>query len=153
MEKEKKQEKKPKKKKKTKRTNRGKYSQSRVIKAIEGTGGIITEIATKLGCQRATVYAYLEKFPKVKKAYDDERDSVTDVARGNIVEAIFNGDLEVSMWWASRRDPDFTTKQQIQADVNNTGGVLMVPGVATDADAWSKAVQEQQAAILGKADG
>lgn len=125
-----------------------KYSQAKVIKAIDGTGGIITEIATRLGCQRATVYAYLEAFPKVKAAYDEERDSICDVARANIVESIFSGNVEDSKWWVERRDPEFTTKQQVQADVKTSGGVLIVPGVATDPSAWEEAAKSQQAEAL-----
>jgi transposase len=122
-----------------------KYSQAKVIKAIEGTGGIITEIATRLGCQRATVYAYLDAFPKIKAAYDEERTSVTEMARANLIEAIFNNDVEISKWWVERRDPEFTAKQQVQADVKTSGGVLVVPGVATDASVWEDAAKAQQA--------
>lgn len=122
-----------------------KYSQAKVIKAIEGTGGIITEIATRLGCQRATVYAYLDAFPKIKAAYDEERTSVTEMARANLIEAIFNNDVEISKWWVERRDPEFAAKQQIQADVKNSSGVLVVPGVAPDASAWEDVAKTQQA--------
>jgi hypothetical protein len=125
-----------------------KYSQAKVVKAIEGTGGIITEIATRLGCQRATVYAYLDAFPKIKAAYDEERDSVCDVARSNIVESIFNGNVDDSKWWVERRDPEFMTKQQVQADVKTSGGVLVVPGVAADPSAWEEAAKAQQAEVL-----
>lgn len=67
---------------------RAKITKTKLIKAIDGTGGIITAIAKKLQVTRKTLYEYLNK-PKNAWAQDylhHEREKIIDVAEKSLFE-------------------------------------------------------------------
>lgn len=65
-----------------------KWSAEQVIDAIKGSGGIKTHIAQKLGVNRLTIDRYLGRWPKVRKAYDDEVESLGDLAESVVITNI-----------------------------------------------------------------
>lgn len=67
------------------------YSTQQFIDAIPGTGGIITKIAAKVGCTWFTCKRYIEKFPKVKEAYEAECERVLDLAESKLIKHIEKG--------------------------------------------------------------
>ena len=72
--------------------NRGRYTAAEVIEAIQGTGGIVTKIAAKLGCQWSTAKKYIEKYPTIKRAWLDEREKIIDKAESGLIKAVDNDD-------------------------------------------------------------
>jgi len=76
------------------------YTKEEVLQAIPGTGGIKNNIARRLGCGYATVKAFIERWPEVAQAVEDERNIVGDVAESVIMDALLNGDLETAKWFA-----------------------------------------------------
>jgi hypothetical protein len=56
-----------------------------VIKAINGSGGIKTVIASRLGVVRSTVDAYLNRWKAAREAYDSEVETTKDFAESVIV--------------------------------------------------------------------
>lgn len=63
-------------------TGKNQFTEEQFIEAIKDTGGIITDIARKVGCNWYTAKKYIEEFPAVKRAYDDECESFLDLAEG-----------------------------------------------------------------------
>ena len=96
-----------------------KYSAQQFIGAIYGTGGIISAIADRVGCDWHTAKRYIDGYPTIKQAYDNERHKVTDKARHNIIKAIQEGDVQVSKWWLQVMDKDFAPRQELDL---TTGG-------------------------------
>lgn len=77
------------------------FSVQEVIQAIEGSGGIKLDIARRLTCDRKTVDKYLQTFPSVKEAYDQEVESVGDDAESVIIDSIRQDKtLETAKWYA-----------------------------------------------------
>ena len=100
-----------------------KYKVADFMKAIPGTGGVISSIADRVGCKWHTAKKYIDKYPKLTEAYEAERSRVTDKAQSNIITAIVkDGDLPMSKWWLAVKDPDFKDKQ----DINHDGGLNIV---------------------------
>lgn len=64
------------------------YKAEQVIEAIKGTGGIISLIAKKLGCEWHCVQDYIRRYATVKQAYDDEVESLVDLAESIIIRNI-----------------------------------------------------------------
>jgi hypothetical protein len=56
-----------------------------VIKAIQGSGGIKTVIAGRLGVARITVDTYLDRWKVVQEAYNQEVETTKDYAESAIV--------------------------------------------------------------------
>jgi len=99
------------------------------LDAIRGSGGLLCEIASRCSVHRATVRQWRDSDPDVASAIESERESTTDTAEKNVVDAIRAGDLHCSRWWLATvgRDRGFSQRQEIQADVttNNVGKVTI----------------------------
>jgi len=79
------------------------YKASDFIKAIPGSGGIITTIAKRIGCKWHTAKKYIEEYPTIQQAYEDECEAVNDLVVSVILESIKNGNTQDAKWWASRK--------------------------------------------------
>ena len=91
------------------------FTAAQFIKAIPGTGGIISTIAKRVGCEWHTAKKYIDEYPTINLAYQNEKHSIDDKAVSNIYKAIAEGDLGTSKWWASMKlGKDFhTTEHQV----------------------------------------
>ena len=88
------------------------------IRAIEGTGGIITDIATNVGCCWNTAKKYITEYATVRAAYEQECEAVLDSAETVIVNDIRNAkDVQTSKWFLTMKGADRgyapTQRQQI----------------------------------------
>lgn len=68
------------------------YDIMTIKKAIEDSGGIMTTIAERLGCNWNTARTYVEKFPETREAYAAECESVLDIAESKLIENIQSND-------------------------------------------------------------
>lgn len=64
------------------------YTAQTFIDAIPGTGGVKSAIARKVGCVYNTVQKYIDKYPTVRQAYEDECARVLDLAVSVVVQNI-----------------------------------------------------------------
>ena len=64
------------------------YSQKRFIEAIKGSGGIVSKIADRVGCTWHTARSYIDTYPNIKAAYDDERERVLDMAESALIKSV-----------------------------------------------------------------
>lgn len=78
----------------------------KVIKAIEGSGGIKQLIAERLGVHRHTVTNYLNKYPTAQQAYNNEVAVVGDKAEEIIHDALKEDDLQTAKWYAMNKLKD-----------------------------------------------
>lgn len=63
-----------------------------VRNAIVKSRGLLSFAAQLLGCERATVYSYLEKWPDLKKVVSDQREGLVDIAESRLLGNIDKGD-------------------------------------------------------------
>lgn len=103
-----------------------KVTAQQVINAIDGTLGNKSEIGRRLNVTRQTVTSYIERWASVKQAYDKESGGVTDIARENVVSSIIDGDLAMSKWWLTQKDPDFSER------LHHTGAIQVIIDYADD---------------------
>ncbi|HET54363.1 MAG TPA: hypothetical protein ENN33_03995 [Ignavibacteria bacterium] len=93
-----------------------------ILAAIEGTGGVMTVIASKMGISRWTVANCRDKWEEVRKKINEEREKVTDKAEWNIMKCINEGDIEISKWWlktiGSHRGFIETQKHDVETEEN-----------------------------------
>jgi hypothetical protein len=88
------------------------------IDAIPGTGGIITDIATRVGCCWNTAKKYITDFATVRAAWLAETEAVLDSAESVIVNDIRGAkDVQTSKWFLTMKGGDRgyapTHRQQI----------------------------------------
>lgn len=78
------------------------YTARQFIDAIPGTGGIISAIAKRVGCDWTTAKKYIYEYPTIKQAYDDECEAVADMAESVLIQSIKAGDTADAKWYLSR---------------------------------------------------
>ena len=92
----------------------------RVAKALVATGGIYTESAKYLKCNRQTVVNRINSSPTLQRLVEELRESMLDTAQNHIHRIIREGDDAQTLRWylgtmgAAR---GFSTKQEVKADV------------------------------------
>ena len=90
------------------------YTAKQFIDAIPNTGGVISDIAKKVGCSWHTAKKYIEEYSTVQEAYQAEKNRITDRARNNIIKAIERNDLQMSKWWLQVMDDEFVPRQRTE---------------------------------------
>lgn len=65
-----------------------KYTAEQVIEAAKGSGGLVSAVARRLGCNRRTVYRYRDRYVSVKRALEDEREQTLDLAEAGLLALI-----------------------------------------------------------------
>jgi hypothetical protein len=73
------------------------------IAAIRGSGGIVSTIAKRVGCEWHTANKYIRAYPTIQQAYRNEKAGIDDRALSNVLKAIMEGDLSISMWWVKMK--------------------------------------------------
>jgi transposase-like protein len=84
------------------------YNANDFITAIPGTGGIVSAIARKVGCEWETVRAWIDKYPTVKRAYDAECEAMLDLAESAVLRNIKlaaqgEGDTQDAKWYLTKK--------------------------------------------------
>jgi hypothetical protein len=80
-----------------------KVSKAAIIKAIRGSGGIMSTVAKKLDVSWYTAKRYIDAFPETLQAYEEEQEAVLDMAEGTLLSSIKNGDVQASKWFLSTK--------------------------------------------------
>ena len=81
----------------------GNYTAGQFIEAIPGTGGIISTIARRVGCAWHTAQKYIQNYPTIQRAYDDECEKLTDAAESTVIKAIMDSDLGAAKWYLTMK--------------------------------------------------
>ena len=86
----------------------GRYTAQQFIDAIPGTAGIVTTIARRIGCDWHTARRYIDQYPTIKAAYDDECEKVLDAAESAVIQAITpkeggEADIPTAKWYLTMK--------------------------------------------------
>ena len=93
-----------------------KASIRKIIKAIPGTSGLISAIATKLGVHYRTVLRYRDQHESVRHAIEEEKEKMLDTAESNIHVKIQEGDMDASKWFLARKGKDRGYSEKIDTE-------------------------------------
>lgn len=99
------------------------YTVKQFIEAIPGSGGIVSTIAKRVGCNWSTANEWILNKPTIKRAYDDECEAINDMAESVIVKNIQAGDTADAKWWISRKRKDkFAERQEVVVSWSDVQG-------------------------------
>jgi AcrR family transcriptional regulator len=94
-----------------------KYTEKQMLEAIKGSGGDISEVAKRLGCARSTVYRYLDRYPAVYEALEEEREVLLDIAEYGLMKRVEDGDLRAIIFTLKTKGKDRGYTTWIDLDV------------------------------------
>lgn len=76
------------------------------LQAIPKSGGIISTIALKVGCAWDTARKFIDTHPTVLSAYQNECETVKDMAESKLIASMNEGDIESIKWYLARKAKD-----------------------------------------------
>ncbi len=93
------------------------YKAQDFINVIPGSGGIISTIAKRVGCDWKTAQRWIENHKTIKDAFDNECETVDDLAESQVIKSIQSGNTQDAKWWLSRRrSSKFAEKQELEVE-------------------------------------
>ena len=75
------------------------YRVADVEDALRKAGGLKTVAAKALGCNRRTLYRYIERHPRLAKIEADAREELKDVAKFQMAKHIHAGHFPAVKWY------------------------------------------------------
>lgn len=112
--------------------------------SISGSGGIISTIAARIGCDWHTAKNYIETHQAVREAYDDECQRIIDVAHSVLIRSIVRDyNTEDAKWYLTKKGKDRgfgddRTRTTIETETNSDTGNHVLRIVVHDDDAEMK---------------
>ncbi len=97
-----------------------------MLKAIDGSGGIISLIANRLGCDWHTAKKYIELWEETKQAYSDELEKFKDICETTVLKSVQDGDVQTAKWVLSHKARDRGYGEKIEVDGQLTGEVKII---------------------------
>jgi hypothetical protein len=82
-------------------TNQQQFTAKQFIDVIPGTGGIISTIAKRAGCEWHTAKKYIDNHPTIHRAWLDEKELVLDVAESSLITLVKDGDFPAIKYYLS----------------------------------------------------
>ena len=78
-----------------------KYTEQVVLKAIKGSGAIISTVSKRLGVEWHTAKNLCNTWDSTKQALLNESEGTVDMAEGVLLESIQNKDVQSAKWYLS----------------------------------------------------
>lgn len=102
------------------------YKAQAFIDAMPGSAGIISTIAKRVGCAWHTAKKYIDTYPTVKCAYDDECERVLDIAESVVLGDMYNGEVQTAKWYLGMKGDSRGYKQKRQIEHSGPDGKPIV---------------------------
>jgi len=87
-------------------------TKEQVLKACEGSMGVLAPIYKKLGISRSAFYWYRKRYPEVEKFIQDELNRGLDYAESKLLELISEKDFRAISFYLERKGKDRGWGQQ-----------------------------------------
>ena len=75
------------------------FTKEQLLSAIKGSGGIIQEIARRLGTTWYTAERYLKSGEEIQEAYREEKEALLDLAESKVIASISSGNTQDAKWY------------------------------------------------------
>jgi hypothetical protein len=104
-----------------------KHTPQDIITAIQGSAGIKSTIAKRLGVNRVTVDAYLKRWKAVQDAYDEECEGIIDMTESTVLKAIKEGDVGTAKWYLAHKAKSrgYVSRQEMEVSGDTTTEVII----------------------------
>ena len=104
--------------------------------SLEGSRGIISLIAQRMGTSRQAVYGYMEKHPQTKRLLEEEREKPFDMAESVVFQKLVEKDLKAAeillLKHKKGRERGYGDHQEIEHSTDPNKGFTLQLIEATD---------------------
>ena len=89
---------------------------------IQKSGGIISTIAARVGCDWNTARKHIDNSPKLTQMYNDECESVLDMAESVLIKSIQAGDTQDAKWLLARKGKQRGYADKVEQEISGPDG-------------------------------
>lgn len=97
--------------------------------AVEGTGGVLLQIAANLGIHRKTLWDWRNLYPELVEIITEEREKTIDIAESRLIKLIKDDDVGAIKFFLSTQGKDrgysTRTEQKIDGNLQHSGQVTV----------------------------
>lgn len=124
-------------------------TEKQVAEALRKTAGLISYAADAIGISRQAVHDRINHSPHLQALLKEIRESVKDIAEGNILKSIKGGDTKDSRWYLEQTGEDRGYGNKTKISFGEEAIQQMVAGLLASA----KTIEDAHAtrALLGPA--
>ena len=76
-----------------------KFDVDKMIEAIKGSGGFVTEVARRMGCSRSTVYRFKAQYAPIAEAIFEEKEHLLDTAESALLKQVNSGNITAIIFY------------------------------------------------------
>jgi len=101
-----------------------------IIEAIQGTGGLLAMIAKKLQVTRQTIHNYVKdkKNDDIRAALEQERETILDVAEGELIKKIKSGEEWACKFTLARLGKHRGYTEKVETEQANDVNIILRSG-------------------------
>ena len=106
--------------------------------ALKASAGIQTKAAQMLGISQSAVSQRVSGSEYLKNIYQEIREEMLDLAESELLKKLREGHLTAIIFYLKciGKSRGYTEKAELDVNQRHTGGVLVVPGVASSSEEW-----------------
>ena len=121
------------------------YTAKQFINAIPGSGGIISTIAKRIGCDWQTADKYIKKYAKIQLVYQAEKETIKDLSESVLItniQLVAKAQKETgkmqdagdAKWFLSRiaKDRGYSDKQEFEHSGSVDSTLIILPSKDDD---------------------
>ena len=114
----------------TKAPSKPRITKDKVQRAIVKSKGLLSFASQLLGCNRSTIYDYLEKWPDLKQTVADQREGLVDIAESRLLGNIDKGDTTAIIFFLKTqgRARGYVERQEV---TGKDGGAIETKATVT----------------------
>ena len=112
------------------------FTAKQFIDAIPGTGGIVSKIADRVSCTWHTARKYIDEYPTIKQAYDDECESILDLAESALIKSVSEQEAWAVKYILSTkgRNRGYVERKEVTGADGNALQIVIIDESATDSN-------------------
>ena len=120
------------------------YTVEQVCEAIRSQKGLLSMAANRLGCSYMTVWNYSQKYPEVKQAIEESKESMLDLAEGKLFQEINAGNMTAIIFFLKTKGKarGYSERQEI---TGAEGGPVMGRVVVVDSQECKDMLEQVRA--------
>lgn len=127
------------------------FTKAQMAEALQQCGGVPTDVAKQLGCERKTVYLYLERYPELNEIRAEANDELIDMAESGLRKSVGEGYFPAIRFVLQTKGKNRGYSERVQV-VGADDGPIKTEPEKLDLSLYDDDELEQLEALLAKQD-
>jgi hypothetical protein len=112
--------------------------EEKIAEALRASAGFFAPAGAMLGLTRSAIGWRVKRSPLLQEVLRETKESLLDIAESELLKKIKAGNMTALCFFLKCRGKDrgYIERSEVNTTITGQSGVMVVPGVAADVDAW-----------------